>query len=80
MRRRLALLAVLWLAIGIFASWQRGYLSRSSLQTCRTAQYYVLTVAAGPLNYLGVDTTRGQCLVGGLPQPGQVVRQGATRR
>lgn len=63
--RRLASLAVLvWLLIGAFATFQRGYFD-SAQPDCSRLGTITLTVLAGPLNYLGVDPKVG-CTV---PQP-----------
>ena len=48
MFRPLTLLLVVWLAIGVAASWQRDYFKG---QTHTIAA----TIAAGPLNYFGAN-------------------------
>jgi len=45
---------VIWLIIGAIAAGQRGYY-RSSSESCAHAGTIVATVAAGPLNYAGVN-------------------------
>lgn len=57
-------LIVLWLLIGALAAGQRGYYS-SSTTNCATGGKIVVTILAGPLNYVGVSP-KTQCL---LPQP-----------
>jgi hypothetical protein len=52
--RRGTLLVILWLAIGAAASGQRGYFDDSSFG-CTQGATVALTMAAGPLNYLGVN-------------------------
>jgi hypothetical protein len=44
----------LWLIIGAAAAGQRGYFSASTLG-CTQGATIALTVAAGPLNYVGLD-------------------------
>jgi len=45
---------VIWLIIGVIAAGQRGYYGSSS-ESCARAGTIVATVAAGPLNYVGVN-------------------------
>src|SRR5580658_2947598 len=45
---------LIWLIIGAIAAGQRGYYGSSST-TCAHAGTIVATVAAGPLNYVGVN-------------------------
>jgi hypothetical protein len=45
---------LIWLIIGAIAAGQRGYYGSSSA-TCAHAGTIVATVAAGPLNYVGVN-------------------------
>jgi hypothetical protein len=61
-----AVLIVVWLVIGVFAAVQRGYFDGSS-SNCAKASNSVVTVAAGPLNYIGVNP-KIKCTV---PQPSQ---------
>lgn len=67
MRGIIGTIAVVWLLIGAFATWQRGYFSDSETN-CSTAGSIGLTVVAGPLNYLGVNPKVTDCR---LPQPSQ---------
>ena len=55
---------VVWLLIGVLATWQRGYFS-SSNTNCAATGTIVVTVLAGPLNYIGVNP-KINCQ---LPQP-----------
>ncbi len=48
------LLIVVWLIIGAVAGGQRGYYS-GSVGSCTKAGTIVVTILAGPLNYLGVN-------------------------
>ena len=61
-----SLLLLVWLVIGLVAAVQRGYFS-SGNTSCAGAATIVVTVLAGPLNYLGVNP-RVDCE---LPQPSQ---------
>lgn len=64
--RLVTALVVIWLIIGAFATFQRGYFDREA--TCATAGSIALTVIAGPLNYAGVNPVVKDCR---LPQPSQ---------
>ena len=55
MRRLIGILVVVWLVIGVFAAWQRGYFSNDRDVSCKTVGDTALTIVAGPLNYLGVN-------------------------
>ncbi len=48
------LLIVIWLIIGAVAAGQRGYFGNDDTN-CAEAGSIVLTVIAGPLNYMGVN-------------------------
>lgn len=48
------LVVLIWLIIGAVAAGQRGYY-RSSSPSCTDAGTIVVTVLAGPLNYVGVN-------------------------
>jgi hypothetical protein len=63
----LGAIVIVWLLVGIFATWQRGYFSNSETN-CATAGSIALTVVAGPLNYGGVNPKVTNCR---LPQPSQ---------
>jgi hypothetical protein len=58
---------VIWLVIGAVAATQRDYFKGSGHNNCRKTSDTVLTVVAGPLNYLGVNP-KVKCK---LPQPSQ---------
>jgi hypothetical protein len=62
-----AVIAVLWLLIGAFASYQRGYFSGDDQVNCAELTTVLVTIVAGPLNYFGVNPTV-ECAV---PQPSQ---------
>jgi hypothetical protein len=55
-------LLLVWLVIGAIAAAQRGYFA-SGDASCATVTTIIVTVLAGPLNYLGVNP-QVQC-----PQP-----------
>ena len=59
-----AIIVVIWLVIGAFAAYQRNYFS-SATANCAQAGTILLTVAVGPLNYLGLNP-KIECK---LPQP-----------
>ncbi|HEU4422978.1 MAG TPA: hypothetical protein VFR67_10650 [Pilimelia sp.] len=61
-----AALVVIWLLIGAVAAGQRGYFGGSD-SSCAKAGTVVVTILAGPLNYLGVNP-KIQC---DLPEPSQ---------
>ncbi|MFV2196628.1 MULTISPECIES: hypothetical protein [unclassified Nocardiopsis] len=52
----LSVLVVLWLVIGIFAAFQRGYFSAEETN-CSSLGSTVVTIFVGPLNYFGVNPT-----------------------
>ena len=58
-------LVVVWLVIGLLAAIQRGYFGDGREVNCKTTGDTVLTVVAGPLNYVGVNP-KVKCKV---PQP-----------
>jgi hypothetical protein len=49
-----AAILVIWLVIGAIAAGQRHYYS-GQVTTCHRAGTIALTIAAGPLNYFGVN-------------------------
>ncbi len=62
-----AIILVVWLLIGAFAAFQRGYFSGDDQVNCAEFGTVLVTVVAGPLNYFGVNPTI-DCAV---PQPSQ---------
>lgn len=52
--RVVGLVLLIWLVIGAIAAGQRGYYG-SGKDNCAHAGTIVATVAAGPLNYVGVN-------------------------
>ncbi len=49
-----AVILAIWLVIGIVAAAQRGYFSTGTTN-CAQAGDTILTVVAGPINYLGLN-------------------------
>jgi hypothetical protein len=68
----IGVLVVVWLLIGVLATYQRGYFSTGP-ENCAKAGSIVLTVLAGPLNYFGVNPKVADCNIdkSKLPQPSQ---------
>jgi putative hemolysin len=48
-----SVILVIWLVIGIIATAQRGYLN--DRVTCASAGTVIVTILAGPLNFVGVN-------------------------
>ncbi len=65
MSRIVGIVIVVWLLVGAFAGYQRGYFTDQRDVSCRSVGDTVLTVVAGPLNYFGVNP-KVNCKV---PQP-----------
>jgi hypothetical protein len=63
----LGVIVLVWLLIGVIATYQRGYFNNSPTN-CATAGSIALTVVVGPLNYAGVNPKVADCK---LPQPSQ---------
>ena len=63
----MATLVVIWLVIGALAAFQRGYFS-SADTNCAGVTTTLVTIVAGPLNYMGVNPQVG-CPE--LPQPSE---------
>jgi len=61
----LGVVVIVWLVIGAFAAYQRGYFSNDKDVKCKQVSDTVLTIVAGPLNYVGVNP-KVDCKV---PQP-----------
>jgi hypothetical protein len=59
-----AVIVVIWLVIGAIAAYQRNYFS-SEPTNCAQASAVLLTIAVGPLNYVGLNP-KIDCKV---PQP-----------
>lgn len=63
----LGVLVLIWLLIGAFAAYQRGYFATGAAN-CATAGSVALTVVVGPLNYAGVNPKVTDC---NIPEPSQ---------
>lgn len=51
-----ALIIVIWLLVGLFAAYQRGYFSGADASvSCAEVGTVLVTMVAGPLNYVGVN-------------------------
>ena len=48
-------IVLIWLIIGAVAAGQRGYYKNAGAASCAKAGTVIVTVVAGPLNYLGVN-------------------------
>ncbi|MGA8256016.1 MAG: hypothetical protein WB767_05505 [Nocardioides sp.] len=55
MRNLAGVVVVVWLLIGLLAAFQRDYFSDEREVSCKTTSDTVLTIVAGPLNYMGVN-------------------------
>jgi hypothetical protein len=60
-----SVIVLIWLLIGVFAAYQRGYFSGDDQVNCAELGSVLLTVVAGPLNYVGLNP-QIECTV---PQP-----------
>ena len=54
MGRLIGILLVIWLVIGAFAAFQRGYFDDAQTN-CSEVSDIALNIVAGPLNYTGVN-------------------------
>jgi hypothetical protein len=69
MKTIIALVVVIWLAIGVLAAYQRDYFTDDRDVSCKSSGDTVLTILAGPLNYFGVNP-KVDCDVN-VPQPSE---------
>ena len=67
MSRIISILLVVWLVIGAFAAFQRGYFS-DARTNCSEVGDIALNVVAGPLNYMGVNP-KVKCKDVDAPEP-----------
>ena len=72
MRRLIGILLVIWLLIGAFAAYQRGYFEDTDTNCSETTDI-VLNIVAGPLNYTGLNPKASCPAVPDVetPQPSQ---------
>lgn len=54
MGRLIGILLVIWLVIGAFAAFQRGYFDDAKTN-CSESSDIALNIVAGPLNYTGLN-------------------------
>jgi hypothetical protein len=69
MGRLIGILVVIWLVIGAFAAFQRGYFDDTETN-CSEAADIALNVVAGPLNYTGVNP-KVECEDVDTPEPSE---------
>ena len=69
MGRLLGILVVIWLLIGAFAAFQRGYFDDAETN-CSEAGDIALNIVAGPLNYTGVNP-EVECEDVDVPEPSE---------
>jgi hypothetical protein len=50
-----AVILIIWLLLGGVAAYERGYLKDSGDTSCAKAGTVLVTIVAGPLNWLGVN-------------------------
>jgi hypothetical protein len=48
-------IVLIWLIIGAVAAGQRGYFKDTGDTSCAEAGTVIVTIVAGPLNYLGIN-------------------------
>ncbi len=65
--RLIGLLVVIWLVIGAVAAYQRDYF-KSGNDNCGDVGTIIVTIIAGPLNYVGLNPKVKDCNVN-VPQP-----------
>jgi hypothetical protein len=63
----IAALLVVWLVIGAIAAGQRHYYTKRR-ETCAHVSTTIVTILAGPLNYLGANP-KSKCPHVKVPQP-----------
>jgi hypothetical protein len=67
MGRLIGLLLVVWLLIGAFAAYQRGYFEDAKTNCSETSDI-ALNIVAGPLNYTGINP-KVKCADVNTPEP-----------
>jgi hypothetical protein len=55
MRNLLGIVVIIWLVIGVFAAFQRGYVTNQNDVSCKSFGDTALTIIAGPLDYVGIN-------------------------
>ena len=69
MGRLISIIVVVWLVIGAFAAYQRGYFDDAKTN-CSEASDIALNVVAGPLNYTGLNP-KVKCADIDAPKPSE---------
>lgn len=64
----LGVVALVWLLLGVYAAYDRGYFSTGE-NNCGTAATIALNVIAGPLNWVGDINPKTTCDVPEIPEP-----------
>ena len=64
-----SVVVVIWLVIGVFAAFQRGYFD-DEVKDCNKAASIAAVIVVGPLNYLGVNP-KIDCNEVDVPEPSQ---------
>jgi hypothetical protein len=67
MKSIIAIIVIAWLVIGAVAAVQRGYFGNDRDVSCKSTGDTVLTIIAGPLNYVGANP-KVDCKVN-VPEP-----------
>ncbi|MEV8506210.1 hypothetical protein AB0368_15445 [Actinoplanes sp. NPDC051475] len=49
------IIVIIWLVLGAVAAFERGYFKDTGDTSCAKAGTVIVTVVAGPLNWLGVN-------------------------
>ena len=62
------IIVLLWLILGGVAAYERGYFRDTGDASCAEAGTVLVTVVAGPLNWLGVNP-KIKCDVPEIPEP-----------
>ena len=70
-------IVLVWLIIGVVATWQRGYFQGQET-SCASMGTIAVTVIAGPLNYGGVNPRVKDCHPPRLPQRHSLCREAVT--
>jgi hypothetical protein len=63
-----AVIILLWLILGGVAAYERGYFKDTGDASCAKASTVIITVVAGPLNWLGVNP-KIKCDIPDIPEP-----------
>ena len=63
-----AVIVLIWLILGGVAAYARGYFQDTGDASCAEAGTVIVTVIAGPLNWMGVNP-KIKCDVPEIPEP-----------